>query len=347
MKIQACILYMSVYSTRFGESGVSVLLWMAAIAAVLLGAGYTYETVQAARDRRRYPAPGRLVDVGGRRMHILCEGDAAGPTVVIEQGIACPALVWRPVQEAIARFARVCTYDRAGFQWSDPVAGQRTLDDRLADLHAILKCAGVPPPYLLVGHSLGGLLARRFAHAYPDQVAGMVLVDSPDETVVFRESTRVFYAQGVRMQQVLRAAARVGLLRLLGRHMPMLMLPDDAVGYALCVRSQHVMAAEDDMRALLTAPETRGQLEAPGSFGDRPLILLEHGVPFPPMVAVMEEGWSESQRRLALLSSDSELIVAQKSSHLIYLDEPELIVESVRRVHAAIRDRMRVAAVRQ
>jgi pimeloyl-ACP methyl ester carboxylesterase len=203
----------------------------------------------------------------------------------------------------------------------------------------------VPSPYVLVGHSLGGLLIRQFARVYPDLVAGLVLVDSPDESVVFRDSIRTSYAQGVRMQQVVRAAARVGLLRLLGRHMPMLMLPDDAMGYALCVRPSHATAAGDDMRALLNAPEAVRQPQPPGSLGDRPLMLLAHGIPFPPMAAAMEEGWRDSQYRLMKQSTDSELIVAEKSGHLIYLDQPELIVESVRRVHAAVRDGTRLASV--
>jgi pimeloyl-ACP methyl ester carboxylesterase len=322
---------------------VSVLLWTAAVTAALFGIGYAYEKVQESRDRRLYPAPGKIVDVGGRRMHIFCQGNAVGPTVIIEQGAGSPSLVWRPVQATIAKFARVCTYDRAGYQWSDPVEADRGLDDRVADLHAVLERAEVPAPYILVGHSLGGLIVRRFARVYPDQTAGMILVDSPDEPVVFRESMRAFYVQGVRMQRILRAAARFGLVRLLGRYVPMLMLPDDAMGYALCVRPEHAAAAADDLRALLNAPQTVRQPEPPGSLGDRPLVVLSHGVPFPPMAAVMEAGWTDGQDRLSHLSSDSALIVAEKSGHLIHIDEPELVVESVRRVHAAVRDGTRLA----
>jgi pimeloyl-ACP methyl ester carboxylesterase len=183
---------------------------------------------------------------------------------------------------------------------------------------------------------------RRFARTYPDLVAGLVLVDSPDERVVFRQNVRKFYAQGVRMQQILAMAARFGLLRKLGRRVPMLMLPDDPMGYALCVTPQHANAAGDDMRALLNAPEAIRQPEPPGSLGDRPLILLEHGIPFPPMAAAMEEGWSESQLRLARLSTNTEHVVAQKSGHLIYVDEPEVVVDAVRRAHAAICDGTRL-----
>jgi pimeloyl-ACP methyl ester carboxylesterase len=139
----------------------------------------------------------------------------------------------------------------------------------------------------------------------------------------------------MRMQRVLSVCAGLGLLRLLGRRIPMLMLPDDPVGYALCVTPKHARAAADDMRAMLNASEAMKQPDSPGVLGNRPLLLLEHGIPFPPMAAAMEEGWSDSQRRLAHVSTNSELITARKAGHLIYMDDPDLVIESVRRVHAA------------
>jgi pimeloyl-ACP methyl ester carboxylesterase len=317
---------------------VVITLWTVAVIAALLGAGYVYERARESADRRRYPPPGKLVDVDGRRMHILCEGDAAGPTVVIEQGIGSPSIVWRSVQASIAKFARVCTYDRPGFLWSDPAEAGRSLEDRVTDLHTLLKRADVPAPYILVGHSMGGLLIRQFARVYPKLVAGLVLVDSPDELTVFRQSLQPIFAQGARMQKILGALARFGLLRLMGRSVPMLMLPDDEVGYALCVRPQHAAAVADDMLAMKNASDAIRQPGAASTLGDRPLIVLVHGVPFPPMAAAMEEGWSDGLHRVVKLSTDSELLVAHKSGHLIYMDEPDLVVESVKRVHAAARD---------
>jgi pimeloyl-ACP methyl ester carboxylesterase len=319
-------------------------LWVVLAGLILLLVGYLYEAVQEARDRRRYPAPGEFVEVAGRRMHVVVQGDAPGPSVVIEQGIGSPSLVWWPIQSAIARFARVFSYDRPGFLWSEAAVGERSLADRVADLRAVLQQAKVPPPYVLVGHSMGGLLVRQFARLYPDLVTGMVLVDSPDESVIFRENVMPYYRQGMSMQRVLAVAARFGLLRLIGKRVPMLMLPEDERGYALCVTPVHAIAAADDMRCLLNAPESARTPDAPRSFGDRPLVLLRHGVPFPEMAAVMEEGWAESQQRLAQLSTNSELLVAEKSSHLIYVDEPQLVIEAVRRVHAAARDGVLLAA---
>jgi pimeloyl-ACP methyl ester carboxylesterase len=313
------------------------LLWMAAVIITLGGILWVYEALQESRDRRRYPPPGKLVEIGGRRLHIFIQGDAPGPTVVIEQGLASPSIVWWPLQATIAKFARVCTYDRAGYLWSDPAIAGRNLEDRVADLHSLLMRAQVPAPYIFVAHSLGGLIVRHFAQVHPNLVVGMVLVDSPDEPVIFRESVRASFAQGVRMQGIIRMAARFGLLRLLGRYIPMLMLPDDPMGYALCVRPQHAAASADDMRAILDASDEIRKPARPGSLGDRPIVLLSHGIPFPPVAAAMEEGWTDGVRRLSDLSTDGEFVVAQRSGHLIHVDEPELVVDSVRRVHAAVR----------
>jgi pimeloyl-ACP methyl ester carboxylesterase len=318
---------------------VSIWLVVGIIVLGLLSAGAVYERLSERRDRKRFPAPGRLIDIGGRRLHLLCRGEAPGPTVVIEQGAGSPSLTWWSVQARIAEFARVCTYDRAGYLWSDSAPGVRTLDDRVSDLHALLSSGAVPQPYVLVGHSLGGLIVRRFARAYPDLVAGLVLVDSPDEPVVFRDSMTGYYRQGIAFQRTLRVLAHIGVVRLIGRRLPMLMLPDDETGYALCVTPQHATAVADDFRSLLTASADVRLPQSPGTLQDLPVLLLTHGIPFPPLAAAMEEGWTDGQRRLLALSRDGELIVATKSGHLIHVDEPELVVEAVKRMYTAACDR--------
>lgn len=308
------------------------LIALAALLFALAAAGYALEKIAEARDRRRFPPPGRLVDIGGRRLHLACLGSGSGPTVVIEQGAGSPSITWWPVQARIANFARVCTYDRAGYLWSDPAPRGRSLADRVADLRTLLERAEIPPPYVLVSHSFGGFLARAYARAHPQEVAGMVLVDTPHESTVLQRSFLGYLRQGARMQSLVAGAARLGLVRLLGRHVPMLLLPDSAAGYALCARPQHAQLLADDLRSLLADAEKLGAL---GSLGDRPLIVLTHGIPFPGSAADAEKGWQEGQRKLAELSRQSELIVAARSNHMIYLDEPEVVVEAIRRVHAA------------
>jgi pimeloyl-ACP methyl ester carboxylesterase len=317
-------------------------LWIgAAVIAVALGAAYTREKFAEARDRKRFPAPGQLLDIGGRGMHLLIRGQASGPTVVIEQGAGSPASTWWAVQDEVAKFARVCTYDRAGYMWSDPAPGHRSISDRVVDLHSLLTRAGLPGPYLLVAHSFGGLLVKQFARAYPQEVAGLVLVDTPDESVLFRDSSLRFCRQGMHFQRALQIAARFGIVRLLARHMPL--IPPDGAGRALCVTPMHAAACGDDMRAMVNATETERAAQAAGELKDRPLIVLAHGIAFPGPAAALEEGWNEGLQRVAQISSDSELIVAARSNHLIHVDEPERVIESIRRVHAAVRDGVRVS----
>ena len=122
------------------------MLWsaIAAVAAGLLLAGFLYERRSRRRDQDRFPPLGRLIDVNGHRLHLLTKG--VGPTVVIEQGAGGPSLAWLGLQEQIAKFARVCLYDRAGYQWSDPVSAPRSLEDRVRDLHALLPRRSCPSP---------------------------------------------------------------------------------------------------------------------------------------------------------------------------------------------------------
>lgn len=132
------------------------------------------------------PSPAGLFDVGGRRLYLACTGAAAGnggPTVVLEAGHGGDSTVWLGIQSAVAPGSRVCAYDRANTPGgtSDPAPLPRTAEDAVADLHALLAAAKVPGPYVLVGHSLGGLFVRLYAGRYPDEVAGLVLVDPSHE----------------------------------------------------------------------------------------------------------------------------------------------------------------------
>jgi pimeloyl-ACP methyl ester carboxylesterase len=132
----------------------------------------------------REPTPlGQLVDIGGYRLHTLITGKG-GPTVVLLTGMGDFSFVWSRVQPQVAKFARVCSYDRAGDAWSDPGPTPRTMKQEVYELHLLLQKAKLKPPYVLVGASYGGLLSRLYAEAYPNEVAGMVLVDSTHENTI-------------------------------------------------------------------------------------------------------------------------------------------------------------------
>jgi pimeloyl-ACP methyl ester carboxylesterase len=154
------------------------------VASVVAAAGIaslTCQRIAEARDRRRFPPPGRLVGIGGRRLHLVDAGQGS-PAVVIIPALAENVLPWLGLLEGAAIETRVCVYDRAGLGWSDaPPRGRQTPAAMASDLHALLQAAGIPPPYVVAGHSLGGVIGRRFQADYPEAVAGMLLIDSAHE----------------------------------------------------------------------------------------------------------------------------------------------------------------------
>jgi pimeloyl-ACP methyl ester carboxylesterase len=305
-------------------------LWAVCLLAVMLPiAGWLYETWGAQRDATAHPPPGRLISIGSRKLHILCRG-TLGPAVVIEQGAGELSRSWWPVQERVAPFARICTYDRAGFAWSEPAYGARSIDDRVADLRALLRGAGIAPPYILVAHSYGGLIVRRFQHAHPDEVAGLVLVDTPEESSIFQPQVLDFYDKARVMNRVIGVAARFGVLRVLRHWLPLekygLWLSSAAEYAALC----------DDLASLRAVPASLQHSEPPGSLGGLPVTVITHGQAFPGPFAILETNWDQGQHRLAALSSAGRLIVAANSNHMIQHDEPDIVVDAIRTMHATV-----------
>ncbi len=157
-----------------------VLLVLVVLLVLLAAAGLLYQGIASAVDASRYPASGKLINVGGYRLHINCIGTGS-PTVILDAGLGGSSLDWSLVQPEVATFTRVCSYDRAGYGWSDYGPKPRTSGRIVAELHTLLIGAGIPGPYILVGQSFGGLNVRLYAYTYPQEVAGMVLVDASHE----------------------------------------------------------------------------------------------------------------------------------------------------------------------
>jgi pimeloyl-ACP methyl ester carboxylesterase len=156
---------------------IQFIAWLAGFILLCAAVGMVYHAWGTRKDARLHPPPGRLVDLGTHRLHLLEAGHGSGPTVLLEAGLMSTALSWSEMQRALARSFHVVSYDRAGLGWSEPGPMPRTADQIVGELHTLLERAAIPPPYVLVGHSFGGLTMPLFAARFPDEVAGMVLVD--------------------------------------------------------------------------------------------------------------------------------------------------------------------------
>ena len=246
--------------------------------------GATYQHFAKMSDLKRFPPPGRLIDIGGRRLHLLCAGKISDHTVVIEAGSGNDVTLWQGILGRVSRFTHVCAYDRAGLGWSDPVSGPRSFDDRARDLHSLLQHAGIAGPYILVGHSYGGYVVRRFAAAWPQSVSGIILIDSPDEVWSF-VAEGLLDARTIGAREWRRGlAARFGLLRLAIRLFPdhfdpLKGVPDEARAeqMALYLRASRHFAIADEMAAYDAVPPEQRSPDGFGRLGDTPLLVVSRG----------------------------------------------------------------------
>jgi pimeloyl-ACP methyl ester carboxylesterase len=324
---------------------------------LLLASGAVYQAVGMARDRRRFPPPGRLVRVNKRLMHIHVTGEGR-PTVVFESGMGASCLSWSQVQPAVAEFSRAVSYDRAGHGWSDLAREPRTAEQIAHELHTLLDRAGVPGPYVLVGHSFGGYVTRAFAHLYRDDLVGMVLVDSihPAEWENPTSEQLMMIRVGSRYIRIATWLARLGVVRFclarVARGSPRLAWAAASAFGASVSSAVERIAGEirklpapilpvvrtfwsqpKNFRSLgqhvAALPASAAQAAAVDSLGDLPLVVLSgdhHPLP--------DADW---QRDLARLSSRGVQLVASETGHWIHLDRPELVTRAIREVVAAAR----------
>ena len=307
-------------------------------ALIALVAGRVYESAMRAREQAQHLPPGKLVEIDGRKVHIYCKGAVAGPTVVIEPGAAEPAMLWWAVQDAVAAFARVCTYDRAGYQWSDAVVGPRSITERARELRRVLAAADVPGPYVLVSHSYGGAIVRAWAREDTSNIGGLVFVDTPDEQNLYSAPYERVIERGRWIMPAFAFAMRCGVFRIMSAmgddgDRPLLS-PDARRDWPMAFTPSGLDAAYDDLSSVANATASERVPFEPGVFGEMPLVVVVHGVPFPEAFAGLEPGFRDSQERLAALSRRGELVVAEHANHNINIDQPEVIVDAIRRVIA-------------
>lgn len=302
---------------------------------VLALVGMIYENISEARDRRFNPEDGRLYDVGGFKMHMDCTGEGS-PSVILESGLGDTYLSWRKVQPQIAKFTRVCSYDRAGLGYSDSSTQPRTSKVIAGELHALLKAAGIAPPYVLVGHSMGGYHVRLYASLYPSEVTGMVLIDAshPDQENRFPPELKNMEGSWLREAEFLEYTTPFGVPRLIG-----LCDQDPVQRAAEC----NFHSAREGVAELKSFAESAAQTAATGSLGDLPLAVLSHDPDKPSadipadLAKPTNEAWQKMQEELAHLSTRGTHEIAKNSSHYIQMDRPDLVIDAVRSVVEQVR----------
>jgi pimeloyl-ACP methyl ester carboxylesterase len=297
----------------------------------LASVGGGHETVAESVDATAYPMPGQLIDVGGHRLHLYCTGSGS-PTVVLEPGLGESSSVMGWIAPAVARDTRVCLYDRAGRGWSEAADGPQDAAKTAADLHTLLERAHVPGPYVLAGHSFGGLYILSFAANYPDQVAGMVLLDStaPASAPVPPAKAGSYDLVG-RISALLPAVAHLGVARVYGQSSYDTLPPrsrDEARA-----RSATASDVASFLNEFLEGSMAVHQAASLVDFADKPLIVVTAG-------RGHDAAWLSAQDKLATLSTNSRhRIVADATHASLVLDETDgtAASQAVRDVVASVR----------
>jgi pimeloyl-ACP methyl ester carboxylesterase len=266
---------------------------------------------------QNYPPPGQMIDVGEQRLHLHSLGEVKGrATVILEAGLLAMSVIWAWIQPEVAKVTRVVTYDRAGLGWSEPNGQIPDAQQIAITLHTALNQAGIEPPYLLVGHSIGGQLVRGFADLYPDEVVGMIFIDSshPDQTLrspaIAKEMKKLFgQLRFLPILAKLGILRRTGLMRSLVKGLPP---QQQAEAVACCSSAQHLETSRDEALAwdLITS-----YVRNTRHLGDMPLTILTADTGNDPSW----EGWNELQADLATLSSQSSHRIVTGSNHMSLL----------------------------
>ncbi|MBX3063822.1 MAG: alpha/beta hydrolase [Anaerolineae bacterium] len=298
----------------------------------------------------KYPPMGQMVDVGGYSLHIYCQGNGS-PTIVMEAGLGEPSLMWTMVQPRVSTTTRVCVYDRAGLGWSDASPKPRTAEVMVDELHTLLQNANIQGPYVMVGHSTGGMLVRLYAHSYPSDVVGMVLVDAQHEDQFERlspaivQNIKAVFAQADQQLPLFRTLASTGIGALIPSiaalaDNPKLPSPAREIVSALLLSNPKFIEAQTAEQDAIFDSLAQVRAAHITSLGNIPLIVLYRGIidtPTPGMTdAENNQWWLQLQTELASLSPQGRLVLADQSGHHIQLDQPNLVIEAIDQVLAAI-----------
>ena len=293
-----------------------VLVGLCSLIAVAALAGAAYQSLATRRDLAVTPPPGQLVDIGGYRLHLWCTGNGA-PAVILDTGLGGSSVDWGFVQPDVARFTRVCSYDRAGMGYSDPGPSPRTARRIASELARLLDRSGIAGPVVLVGASIAGFDVRVFASDHPERAAGLVLVDASHEDQAHEVP---------RMARFVPLLSTIGVLRLFGVSFGQRVesLPPSVRQYAQATsfRAAGYRAAADE---LLHIRESVSEVRS-----------SRRKLPIPVVVVTgargADENWRQLQHDLTSLSERACLVIARQSGHVVSVDQPEIVVDAIRTV---------------
>lgn len=321
-----------------------IVLGVLALVLVAIAGGLTFEQWSRWRASRDFPAPGQLVAFDGGRAHLTCQGTGT-PTVILESGHGAGGSEdWVKVQPAIAEETRVCAYDRGGIMWSTPRAGPRDATRIADELHALLRAADEPGPYVMVGHSLGGAFVRVFAGRFPDAVVGLVFVDATPPGLMSRMPADMQAAMSARPPELLvRLLAAIGVMRVMrfGDAGFPEMWPDSA---RAAIRAMLPLSVRGILGERAAIDDALAEAGAVTTLGNRPLVVLTAGKHRAPpsgvsdsSIALFEQLWQGMQNELATLSSNADHRTIASSDHYIQLDDPGAVIDAVSRVVRSVR----------
>ena len=316
---------------------------------MVLGVCFAAGLIAKISLRSQYPAPGQRVDVGGYALHLSCVGTGS-PTVILEGGQGALGLIWGNVQPAIAASTRVCSYDRAGYGWSDPSPLPRTALASVGELHTLLQNAKIAPPYILVGHAIGGVYTKVYAHRYPTEVIGMVLVDSAHERQnellppAYQQAMAAINRQTEKQLRLLKPLINLGVFALrpswLGASAKLPANDRAAYNALLATSSTSMETSSAELKAIDASFSEVAALNIT-SIGTIPLIVLHRGMaePLPASITLAPEVLAQAeaqakqqQASLVTLSPQGQLITVEQSGHNIQLDQPAAVIGAIESV---------------
>jgi pimeloyl-ACP methyl ester carboxylesterase len=318
----------------------SPLLWILIMITASSIAFLTLGARAKAHLKKKFPPIGQMVDIGGYRLHMHVEGEGTR-TVILDAGAGGIGLSWELVRPVIAKVSRVVVYDRSGLGWSDPSPYPRDVYTMAVELHTLLNNAHIPGPYILVGHSLGGPIARQFAAKYPTEVSGLVMVDSAHEQQIkyFPEPLVRMVNSMLGMMGVMKLLSKLGIFAL----KPSLISIGDKgkLSKERVAQMQGVMASsKSHAEALIGETEWvySAKTQPVSTLGNIPLTVISHGQldtdAVPPSLGSQvreeyERAWQELQVEITSLSTRSRRIIAERSGHNVMYDQPEIVIEAI------------------